>query len=119
MTNFIQDCQSKAIKDVTNKCLQVTPAHSVGQTKPQLYSPRKSKPAKFEKTETRMLRSYLEKNDEFVNEEFFLKEMIQKFGPKILQSYPELWNEREERIERLRAETNLNIKGKGENQAAI
>ena len=69
-----------------------------------------------------MLRSYLEKTDEekeFVNEEFFLKEMIQKFGPKILQSYPELWNEREERIERLRAETNLNIKGKGSNQAKI
>ena len=66
-----------------------------------------------------MLRSYLEKNDEFVNEEVFLEEMIQKFGPKVLQSYPELWNEREERIQRLRAETNLNIKGKGENQATI
>ena len=66
-----------------------------------------------------MLRSYLEKNDEFVNEEFFLKEMIQKFGPKVLQSYPELWNERQERIERLRAETNLNIKGKGANKAKI
>ena len=66
-----------------------------------------------------MLRSYLEKNDEFVNEEVFLKEMIQKFGPKVLQSYPELWNEREERIERLRAETNLNIKGRGANQAKI
>ena len=66
-----------------------------------------------------MLRSYLEKNDEFVNEEVFLEEMIQKFGPKVLQSYPELWNEREERIQRLRAETNLNRKGKGENQATI
>ena len=66
-----------------------------------------------------MLRSYLEKNDEFVNEEVFLKEMIQKFGPKVLQSYPELWNEREERIERLRAETNLNIKGKGLNQEKL
>ena len=66
-----------------------------------------------------MLRSYLAKNDEFVNEEVFLEEMIQKFGPKVLQSYPELWNEREERIQRLRAETNLNRKGKGENQATI
>ena len=66
-----------------------------------------------------MLRSYLEKNDEFVNEEFFLKEMIQKFGPKVLQSYPELWNERQKRIERLRAETNLNIKGRGSNQENI
>ena len=116
MTNFIQDCQSKAIKDVTNRCLLVTPEHSVGQSKPQLYSPRKSKSAhaaKFEKAETRMLRSYLEKNDEFVNEETFAKEMVQKFGPKLLESFPELWNEKVERIERLRAETNLNIKGKG------
>ena len=60
-----------------------------------------------------LLRSYLNKKDECVNEEAFLEEMVQKFGPKILQSYPELWNERVERIERLRAETNLNVKGGG------
>ena len=60
-----------------------------------------------------MLRSYLEKNDEFVNEEAFAKEMVQKFAPKLMESFPELWNEKVERIERLRAETNLNIKGKG------
>ena len=107
---------------MTNGCLLVKPEHSVGQSKPQLYSPRKSKSAyaaKFEKAETRMLRSYLEKNDEFVNEEAFAKEMVQKFGPKLLESFPELWNEKVERIERLRAETNLNIKGKGDNQNFI
>ena len=66
-----------------------------------------------------MLRSYLEKNDEFVNEEAFAKEIVQKFGPKLLESFPELWNEKVERIERLRAETNLNIKGKGDKLSLI
>jgi len=110
LVDFVTDCQNMAIKDVTNR-LRITPLpDSVAQTKPQHYSPRKSKSAKFEKTETRMLRSYLEKNDDFVQEETFLKEMVGKYGPKILKSYPELWNERIQRIERLRAETNLNIK---------
>ena len=99
-----------AIRDLTNR-LRITPTQSLVQTKPQLYSPRKSRSAKFEKAETRMLRSYLEKNDEFVDEETFLGDMINKFGPKILQSYPELWNERIECIEKIRAETNLHIKG--------
>ena len=100
-----------AIRDITNR-LGVTPTHQhLAQSKPQLYSPRKSKPAKFEKAETRMLRSYLEKKDEFVDEEAFLEDMVKKFGPKILQSYPELWTERKERIEKLQAEFNLHIKG--------